>query len=145
MSQFKFSIPVKVRYNDTDRQGHVYFGNYYQFFDEGVDGYLDEIGYGDPEMIADNTDFLYAASHCEYKSSATWPEIINIYTRVGYLGNKSLRFEFEIKAETDNRLIAIGHIAVVTADRKSFTPHPVPDAFRQAILAYEGSNVETSK
>lgn len=136
---FKFYAPVKVRFNDTDKQGHVYFGKYYEFFDVGLEEYMTEIGYDYLLMLEDNTDFIYVESHCNYKSAAKWPEVLHVYTRIGHVGHRSLRFDFEIHAQIDQRLVATGHIVAVTADRKTFTPHPVPDRFKQAIAAYEDS------
>lgn len=139
MSQpFKFYTSVKVRYNDTDMQGHVYFGQYYTFFDEGVEGYLAAIGYDYQTMLEDNTDFVYAESHCNYKSPAKWPEVLRVYIRIGHFSNRSLRFDFEIQAQNDQRLVATGHIIAVTVDRHTFNPHPVPARLRQVVAVYEG-------
>jgi acyl-CoA thioester hydrolase len=33
---FKFSTPLRVRFNETDLQGHVNFGHYLFYFDVGV-------------------------------------------------------------------------------------------------------------
>jgi acyl-CoA thioester hydrolase len=135
---FDFFEPVKVRYVDTDQQGHVYFGHYYTYFDEGVEGYLRAIGYDNQTMLADLTDFLFAESHCTYKSSAKWPEILHVYTRIGHVGRRSLRFEFEIWGQDDRRLIATGYIAAVTVNRDSFKPCPVPVKLREAVEAFQG-------
>lgn len=137
--KYKFYTPLKVRFNETDLQGHVNFGQYYFYFDVAVTEYLDAINYDYQTMLADNTDFIYAESHCVYKSSAKWPEVLNIHTRIGYIGRRSLRFDFAVWAQADERLVATGHIAAVTADRQSFTPQPVPERLRQAVLAYEGT------
>lgn len=135
---FKFYTPIRVRYNETDQQGHVNFGHYYFYFDVAVTDYLGAIGYDYQTMLADNTDFLYAESHCNYKSSAKWPEVLRVYTRIGHLGRRSLRFEFEVRAEADDRLIAGGHIVAVTADKNTFEPQSIPERMRQTIIAYEG-------
>lgn len=135
---FKYHVPVKIRYNDTDLQGRVYFSQYYTFFDEGVEGYLAAIGYDYPTMLNGNIDFVFAESHCSYKSPATWPEVLRVYTRIGHIGNRSLRFEFEAVAATDDRLVVTGHIVAVTVDRQHFKPRPVPEALRQAVAAFEG-------
>jgi acyl-CoA thioester hydrolase len=136
--KFKFFTPVKVRYQDTDQQGHVYFGVYYTYFDEGVEGYLEAIGYSYRQMLADKIDFIFVESHCTYKSSVKWPEVLKVHTRIGHIGRRSLRYEFEIWADADGRLVATGYIAVVTVDRDTFKPQPVPDALRQAVANYEG-------
>ena len=136
--KFKFFAPVKVRYEDTDQQGHVYFGKYYAFFDEGVEGYLQALDYNMDKLLAEQTDFVFAESHCTYKSAAKWPEMLHVYTRIGHIGRRSLRFEFEIWADEDSRLVATGYIAAVTVDHETFKPHPVPNGLRQAVAAYEG-------
>lgn len=139
--KFKFYAPVKVRYDDTDKQGHVYFGKYYSFFDEGLEAYLDAIGYDYKALEADEADFLFAESKCNYKSPARWPEMLHVHTRVGHIGNRSLRFDFQIYAQANGRLIATGHIVAVTAHHQTFELCPVPDGLRRAVAAYEGEPV----
>jgi acyl-CoA thioester hydrolase len=136
--RYKFYTPIKVRFNETDLQGHVNFGQYYFYFDAAVTEYMEATGYDYQMMLADNTDFIYAESHCNYKSSARWPEILRVYTRISYIGRRSLRFEFAVWAQADDRLVVIGHIVAVTANRETFKPWPVPEGLRQAVLAYEG-------
>ncbi len=138
--QFKHRAPVKVRFNETDLQGHVNFGHYLFFFDIGLTEYLEEIGYDYQSMVEDGTDLLYVESHCNYKSPAKWPEVLDIKTRVADLGRRSLRFEFEVTAQTDDRLVATGHIVTVTVAKDSWEPCRVPDQLREAIEAYQNGS-----
>ena len=135
---FKFYTPIRVRFNETDLQGHVNFGQYYFYFDVGVTEYFEAIGYDHETMLADHIDLLFAESHCNYKASAKWPEKLRVYVRVSHLGRRSIRFEFEVRAEADERLIASGHIVAVTANSDTFEPQPIPERLRQAVIAYEG-------
>lgn len=135
---FKFYTTLKVRFNETDLQGHVNFANYYFYFDVGVEEYLIAIGYDYSAMLADKTDFLYVESHCTYKSSAKYRDVLRVYTRIGHLGSRSLRFEFEIRQDRDDQLVATGYIAAVTANSQTFEPHPIPEGLRRAVMAYQG-------
>ncbi len=134
---FKFSTPVKVRFNETDLQGHVNFGQFYFYFDVGLTEYLQAIGYDYARMLADGADMLYIESRCRYHSPARWPEVLLVYTRLGHVGRRSLRFEFEIRAQADERKVAEGHIAAVTVARASHDPLPVPESLRRAAEAFE--------
>jgi acyl-CoA thioester hydrolase len=134
---FKFYTRLRVRFNETDLQGHVNFGHYYFYFDEAITQYFETAGYNHEAMTADQTDLLFAESHCNYKSSAQWPEWLRIYARAAYLGQRSIRFEFEVRAEADDRLVATGHIVAVTTHPDTFAPHLLPAKLRQAINAYE--------
>lgn len=134
---FKFYTPIKVRFNETDRLGHVNFGHYNFYFDVAVEAYLAEIGYDYPAMQAGNVEFVYVEAHTNYKSEAKWPETLHVYTRIAHIGHRSFRFEFEVWAAADERLVATGHIVGVTVEQDSFTPCRVPDGLRQAVTLYE--------
>ncbi|MCC6191618.1 MAG: acyl-CoA thioesterase [Anaerolineales bacterium] len=139
MSQlFKFYAPLKVRFNETDLQGHVNFGCYLTYFDVGATEYLDAIGYGYERLLADGVDLLYAEAHCNYHSPLKWPEAIRVYTRLAPPGRRSLRYEFALRAESDGREVATGHVVAITAERGTWAKREVPAGLRAAIAAYEG-------
>ncbi|MFQ5942658.1 MAG: acyl-CoA thioesterase [Anaerolineales bacterium] len=134
---FKHHTPVKVRFNETDLQGHVNFGHYLFYFDIGLTDYLEVVGYDYTGLVEDGTDMLFVESHCNYKSPAKWPEVLDVRTRVAELGQQSIRFEFEIASQTDDRLVATGHIVTVTVANDSWEPCPIPNQLREAIEAFE--------
>ncbi|MFQ5921572.1 MAG: acyl-CoA thioesterase [Anaerolineales bacterium] len=138
--QFRHRTPVKVRFNETDLQGHVNFGHYLFYFDIGLTEYFEAIGYDYQSMVEDGTDLLYVESHCNYKSPAKWPEVLDIKTRVADLGRRSIRFEFEVTSQTDDRLVATGHVVAVTAAKDTWEPCRVPNRLREAIEAYENGS-----
>ncbi len=136
-AEYPFQTQIQVRFNETDLQGHVNFGHYLFYFDVGLTGYLSAIGYDYRRILEEGADLLFVESHCNYKARAYWPEVLEIHARIGHLGNRSLRFEFMVRAKEDQRLVATGHIVAVTARRGTFAPCPIPDSLRQAILAFE--------
>jgi acyl-CoA thioester hydrolase len=134
---FKFFATVKVRYNETDLQGHVNFGHYLFYFDVGATEYHDAIGYTYGDMRADDVDLLYAESHVNYKSPVHWPEALNVHTRIANLGRRSIRYEFDIRAAQDGRPVATGHIVAITAETGTWAPREIPQRLRAAVAAYE--------
>jgi acyl-CoA thioester hydrolase len=134
---FKFYTRLKVRYNETDLQGHVNFGWYLFYFDVGATEYMDAIGYGYERLLADGIDLLYAESHCNYHSPVKWPEVLRVHTRLAPPGRRSLRYEFDLRAEKDGRQVATGHIVAITAERGTWAEREVPAGLRAAIAAYE--------
>ena len=134
---FKHRSPIKVRFNETDLQGHVNFGHYLFYFDIGLTEYMQAVGYDYRRMVEDGTDMLFVESHCNYKSPAKWPEVLDVHTRVAELGRTSMRFEFELTAQADDRLVATGHIVTVTVAKGDWEPSPVPVQLREAIESFE--------
>jgi acyl-CoA thioester hydrolase len=135
---YKFFTPVRVRFNETDLQGHTNFGHYLFFFDIGVTEYLKTIGYAYQQMNADHVDMVYLESRARYLSSSYFDETLNIHTRIGHIGNSSMRFEFVAIAASDGRAVAEGHIAVVTIEHGTRGKVRVPDRIREAVAKYEG-------
>ncbi len=138
---FKFFTPVRVRFNETDQQGHTNFGHYLFYFDIGVTDYLKAIGYSYQQMTEDHVDMLYIESHARYLSSSYFDETLNIHTRIGYIGNSSMRFEFMAIAAADRRAVAEGHIAVVMIEHGTNQKVRAPDRLREAVARYEGAEI----
>ena len=135
--EFRYFYPLRVRFAETDLQGHVFFGTYFTYFDVAALEYMRAIGYSYQTMTAEGVDMVYASSHCDYLDRAFFDETLHVYTRIGHVGNTSLRFEFLIKSAEDDRTIARGNIVAVMVDAKEMRPIRVPDSFRQAIRAFE--------
>ncbi len=139
MSQpFKFYAAVKVRFDETDLQGHVNFSHYLSYFDVGATEYHAAIGYDYDRLWSEGIDLLYAESHCNYQSPAQWPEVLRVHARIAHLGRRSIRYEFDVRAEKDGRQVATGHIVAVTAERGTWAEKEVPDELRRAVMDFEG-------
>ena len=130
---YPFSTSIKVRFNETDAQGHVNFAWYYNYFDVALIEYLRAIGFSYQRMLAENLDMLYVDSHATYHAPAHFDDTLRLHCRAGKVGNSSVRFDFQILNEINNRLTAVGEITIVTTDRKTFQKVRVPDQLRQAL------------
>ena len=130
---YPFSTSIKVRFNETDAQGHVNFAWYLNYFDVALTEYLRSIGFSYQQMLDENMDMLYVDAHASYHAPAHFDDALRIHCCAGKVGNSSVRFDFQIFNETDNCLAANGEITVVMADPKTFQKMRVPDHFRQAL------------
>jgi len=139
MEKFKFYYPIPVRFQDTDLQGHVFFGTYFTYFDEGLSAYLRAIGYGYKNLPELGIDLIYVEARCQYKSAAYFEEILHVHTRIAHIGNSSITFEFAIFEEQSDRLVATGQITAVAVAHGTYQTVRVPDPIRQAVQAYEGT------
>jgi len=68
--KYPFTFPVRVRFADTDLQGHVFFGNYFTYCDEGFMAYLDEVGYSWERLGSMGLELYYVESSCQFKGRA---------------------------------------------------------------------------
>lgn len=136
-NSFKFFVPVQVRFAETDMQGHVFFGNYFTYFDLGVTEYLKALGYTYEDFLKEDVDFFYVHTDCQFKGRAFFDEILHVHVRVGTIGNSSFTFEFSIFEEVSERSIATGRITAVAIDKNTRETIRVPERFRKAVADYE--------
>lgn len=136
-NKFKFYSPIRVRYVETDAQGHVFFGHYYTYFDVGMMDYMRGIGFSYQDLLDQGMDLIYVDSRCRHQAPAYYDEVLNVHTRIADIGNSSLTFEFAIHKDGSDEVVATGHVVAVNVDRDSQQPIRVPDALRHAVRDYE--------
>ena len=136
---YRFSTTLRVRYNETDAQGHVNFSWFLNYFDVALIEYLRALGYSYNQMLEDGLDMLYIDAHAAYASPAYFDEVLRAHCRAGKVGNTSIRFDFQVFCDEDSRQVASGEIVVVVAERNTYRKAPVPEPLRQAVQAYEVS------
>jgi acyl-CoA thioester hydrolase len=137
---FKFSARTRVGFSDTDAQGIVYYGRYNPYFDLARVEYLRSLGL--LKRRAEPGDFVMRANDVEYFAPAVFDDEIEVYTRVSRLGRTSVTFTFAAYRIPDDLLMVTAHQTLVYVDLAERKACPVPDAFREPVLAFEGDDVD---
>ncbi len=137
MEGFRFFEPIRVRFSETDLQGHVFFAEYLNYFDEALGRYQHAINFTYQDFLDAGVDFFYIHSECDYNSRSFYEEVLNVYARVGKIGNSSIKFEFAAVKAEGGELVATGNIIACVIDTKTRKKTRVPDAFREIVARYE--------
>ena len=127
---------MRVRFRDTDSQGHVYFGTYLEFCDEAHSAYMRALGMPWQEMVEQGTDMFYASAHCDYLGSAKFEDTIHVEARISKIGTTSITSEFVIRDERSD-VLAKATLISVCVDPETRKKTRVPDVFRQRVAAFE--------
>ena len=83
----RFHFPVRVRFADTDMQGHVFFGNYFTYMDEAFMAYIDKLGFAWQALGEMNLAIFYVDSGCQFKAPSFFGDRLKVHTRIAALGN----------------------------------------------------------
>jgi acyl-CoA thioester hydrolase len=138
---FKFSARTRVGFSDTDAQGVVYYGRYNPYFDLARVEYHRSLGIFSRDRT-DSGDFVMRANDVEYFAPARFDDELEIHCRVSRIGRTSVTFEFAAHRVPDNALMVTAHQTLVYIDLEARKAAPVPDAYRAAITAFEGDDVD---
>ncbi len=128
---YRHFIPITTRWMDNDVYGHINNVQYYSYFDTAVNRYL--IDQGVLDIHAGDVIGLVVETHCNYFSSAAFPDDIVAGIRVAYLGRSSVRYEVGLFANKGDKAIAQGHFVHVYVDRESQKPVEIPSNLHQAL------------
>jgi len=138
---FKFSARTRVGFSDTDAQGIVYYGRYNPYFDLARVEYLRSLGL--LQSRGEAGSFVMRANDVEYFAPAVFDDEIEVFVRVSRIGGTSVTFEFAAYRVPGDDLMVTAHQTLVCIDLTDRKARPVPDAFREPVMAFEGGDVDT--
>lgn len=126
---------LKVRYRDTDAQGHMFFANYLVFADEVAGNYMRTLGFDWSDTTTLPCYVFTVNANCDFVHECRAGDEVRV--EVGYtrLGNTSAALGFTLTRVADDEVLARGSFAQVFVDRDTRKPTPVPDAVRGLIEA----------
>ncbi|QLF93692.1 acyl-CoA thioesterase [Pseudomonas sp. ABC1] len=130
-SDYHYRQPITTRWQDNDLHGHVSNAAYYGFFDSAVNTYLIEHGgldIHDGEVVA-----FMVSSSCDYFSSLSFPDVVDVALRVSKLASSSVEYELAVFRSTEETPAALGRFVHVFVDRTSNQPATIPPRLRQAL------------
>ncbi|GAA1983593.1 thioesterase family protein [Microbacterium pumilum] len=136
--EFRVRVPFATRWNDNDQYGHVNNTVYYEAMDTAVNSWMIAAAGLDP--AGGGAIALCAASSCEFRASASFPEPLEVGLAIERLGTTSVTWSLGILrdrgdggAPGDDDPIATGRFVHVFVDAATRRPTPVPASVRTAI------------
>jgi acyl-CoA thioester hydrolase len=131
LAAFPFQTFDKVRYADTDRQGHVNNAAFSTFIETG----RVELLY-DPSapLAAEERSFVIASLSLRFISEVRWPGRVDIGTGVTKLGTSSLHLHQGLFQ--DDRCVATADTVIVQVDERTRRSSPLSDEARAFLQRY---------
>ncbi|GAB6061845.1 acyl-CoA thioesterase [Deferrisoma palaeochoriense] len=125
----------KVRFRDTDCQGHVFNANYFAYFDDAVTDFLEARGVPYPLVTERGHDLVLVRAECDFRSSAVLGEELAVEVGVERFGRTSFTFVLRATETGSGRTVAEGREVYVVLDRTTGRPCPVPEYLKGALGA----------
>lgn len=138
---FRFSAHARVWFSDTDAQGVVYYGRYLPYFDHARLEYHRHLGLR--PLWQGKHEFVMRAMSVEYEAPAVFDDLLEVYVRTSRIGRSSATVECAAYRVEDDVLMCTAVQTVVLIDTVGRRPAPIPQPYRAAIEAFEGSDGST--
>ena len=141
MSDYHFYHSIEVRYGDLDPQGHVNNAKHLTYFEQARIHYMIELGLFTRDQSFMQIGVIVADVHITYLEPIYFGQNIRVGVHASKLGSKSMTWEQNIVDADTGRELARGEVIIVTYDYKDEKTIPVPQEWRERIIAFEGLKV----
>lgn len=140
MTHKKFTLPIRVYYEDTDVAGVVYYANYLKFYERGRTEWLRSLGWEQDVLIKKNLAFAVAHVDVTYKKPARFNDALIVTTSIKQVKKSSIIFEQTItiadktqREQQQNTIINSALIRVACVQMDTMRPTAMPDYLLEEI------------
>ncbi len=123
-------VSLRVRYAETDAMGVVYYGRYFEYFEDGRVAYLRERGVPYSEMERAGVFMPVAEAYCKYRAPARFEDELTVEARVSEAGRARVRFDYVIRR--GDEVLAEGY-TVHAARGRDGRPVRIPPAWAERL------------
>ena len=138
MDGYSFSVPLRVRFAETDAQGVAHNTAYLVWFEIARVAYLEAFAGGYPALRETGLESFVLESHVRYRTPAHFDDRLEIRARVGELRGARFRFDYEVRR--GDELVADGWTSHACVDAQTLRPTRIPAALADAIATAESSS-----
>jgi acyl-CoA thioester hydrolase len=122
-----------VRFGDLDAMQHMNNVEFLRFFETARIDYVRTLMPERAPTQRQQFGFIFAECHIAYRAPAFFDEEIRTWVWPSELARSSIKLQFEMRSETDERLIADGYGVLVGYDYVQGRARPIPDELRDRI------------
>lgn len=118
----------KLRYGDTDRQGHVNNAVFSTFLESGR---VEIVVNPEFPVLREGASFVIAALHLQFLREINWPGRVDIGTGIRKIGNSSIVFYQQLFQ--DGQCVAQAETVIVQTDDETRRSTPLTEAGKRNL------------
>ncbi len=118
---------IRVRYADTDQMKNVYYGKYFEYFEQGRSDFLRGLGLPYGELEAQGFLLPVIEAFARYKRPARYDDLLRVETKISEVPSARIRLEYTILREGEDEVLVEGYTehTFVSASTGRLTRAPI--------------------
>jgi acyl-CoA thioester hydrolase len=141
LSGYPLITTIPILWGDEDAFAHVNNLAYLRWCETARVEYMRRVAFWTEKPPA-GTGPIIASVKCDYKIPLTYPDTVDVGTRVSAIGNSSIRMEQIVVSHGLQAVAASVESVLVLLDYKAGRTVRVPERVRDAIAVLEGRSLE---
>ena len=126
---------IRVRYDEVDKMGYLYHGNYAGYFHVGRTELLRKLGISDKQLESQNLILPVIEMNTKYLKPVLYDEIITLKTYLNELPKTRIKFYYEIFNEKGD-LVNEANSSLVFVDNYKRKPMRIPQNILKKLESY---------
>ena len=124
---------VRVRYGETDAMGHVYYANYFLWFEQARGSWCRDRGFTYKNIEEMGYMLPAVEAHIRYKHEIKYDDLIIVEIRLAEIRRAAMKFTYEIFNTANNKLSAEAYSwhVLMGKSRKAVT---IPEEIKELLL-----------
>ncbi|HEX9658101.1 MAG TPA: thioesterase family protein [Bacteroidota bacterium] len=127
---------IRVRYADTDQMKFVYYGRFFEYFEQGRSDLLRELGLPYPEIEAMGLILPVIEAHADYKKAARYDELLRVVTSMKEKPIARVRIDYQVFRDGEEDLLAEGYTIHSFVTASTGKPTRAPAQLSEAVDEY---------
>lgn len=129
----KQTTQIRVRYADTDQMKFVYYGKYFEYFEQGRSDLLRAIGLPYPEIEKLGIFLPVIEAFAKYRKPAKYDDLLTVETWVSDMPVARVRIEYKILREGEEEPLVEGYTIHSFMNAVTGKPTRAPQIFLQTL------------
>ena len=125
---------IKVRFADTDANGHAFFANYLVFADEVLGEYWRELGLDVSDVVGQDFLTFTVNANIDFLGESLAGDTLEVAVKSERIGNSSVVIGFSLRNLRTEELTGQGSFTYVFVDKQTRKSCPIPAHFRAALI-----------
>ena len=109
-------IEIRVRYQECDPMGLLYYAHYFTYFEIGRTELLRASGGNYRQMEEQGLFIVVVKADCRYRRPARYDDVVKIRTTVTRVTPAKIEHQYQMFR--DDQLLAVGHVTLAIVDRQ---------------------------
>jgi acyl-CoA thioester hydrolase len=133
---------IRVRYQETDQMGVVYYANFFVWFEIGRVEFLRQLGFSYRDMEREDGCFIAVVeARCRYRAPARYDDEITIRTRLKFCRASMIQFSYELVRGGDGAVLAEGETTHMVTDAQ-MKVRPLPEKYAAVFEKLSAARAE---
>jgi acyl-CoA thioester hydrolase len=125
---------IKVRFADTDANGHAFFANYLVFADEVLGEYWGELGLDVSDVVGQDFLTFTVNANIDFLGESLAGDTLEVEVKSERIGNSSVVIGFSLRNLRTEEPTARGSFTYVFVDKQTRKSCPIPAHFRATLI-----------